>query len=164
MASIPPILVIGLGNDFRSDDRVGLLIARRIQAEKNPKIDVLAGVGDALELIDRWNEAELVIIVDCAVSGVQAGKSYRFDALVEPIPEALFSRYSTHAFSVVDALALAGALGKAPSRLIVYGIEAADCSPGTELTPAVAESAERVLEAIRGEISAALGGTGKSHE
>lgn len=157
MASIPPILVIGLGNDFRSDDRVGLFVARRIQAEKNPKVDVLIGVGDALELIDRWNDADLVILVDCAVSGGEAGKTYRFDALADPIPEALFSRYSSHAFSVVDALALGGALGKAPTKLIVYGIEAADCSPGTEMSPAVAQAAEKVLAAIRGEIVAALG-------
>lgn len=156
MAEASPILVIGLGNDFRSDDRVGLHVARLLQAEQIPQVDILIGIGDAIDLIEHWNRADLVFLVDCAVSGSEPGKIHRFDALVEPIPEDLFSRFSTHAFSVVDALALAGALGQMPSRLIVYGIEADTCSPGTEMSLAVEQAADKVLAAIRAEVAACL--------
>lgn len=148
MPSGDTVLVIGLGNDFRSDDRVGLHVARLIQADRLPHVETLVGVGDAIDLLDRWNDAAMVIVVDCAVSGGQAGLIHRFDALSEPIPEALFSRYSTHVFSVADALALGGALGRMPRKLIVYGIEAANCAPGTELTSAVEQAAQAVREAI----------------
>lgn len=152
MPEPPRILVIGLGNDFRSDDRVGLAVARRFQQDRRPGMAVLVGTADAVDLIDRWAGVDLAVVVDCAVGGDKPGTVYRFDALAEPIPEDMFSRFSTHALSIVDAIALAGTLGRRPSRLVVYGIEAESCLPGTEMSRSVAEAAERVHERIRGEI------------
>jgi len=142
------ILVIGLGNEFRSDDRVGLYVARAVRLAGLPGVRVMEGVSDAIGLIDAWDEATAVFAIDCANSGREPGFVHRFDGLIDTIPEALFSRYSTHAFGVVDALALAGTLGRLPSRLIIYGIEAESCSPGTTLAPAVQKSADDVAEAI----------------
>ena len=154
MAAAPRILVIGLGNDFRSDDRVGLYVARRVEAAGRPGVGVMIGVADALDLLDLWNRADFVILVDCAVSGREAGTVHRFDALREPIPEDLFCRYSTHAFSVVDALALTAAMGQMPPQLIVFGIEADTCAPGTEMSLPVEQAAEHVIGRIWTEIDA----------
>ncbi len=148
MTALSRILVIGLGNEFRSDDRVGLYVAGLIHAAGLDDVHVMAGVSDAIGLIDAWDEAIAVFAIDCAVSGREPGFVHRFDGLVDAIPEEMFSRYSTHAFGVVDALALAGTLGKLPSKLIIYGIEAGTCSPGTTMCPAVQKAGDDVAESI----------------
>lgn len=148
MAATTPILVIGLGNEFRCDDRVGLFVAAQIKSAGLVNVRVLQGVSDAVGLIESWDEADAVFVVDCAVSGGPPGTVYQFDGLADHIPEMLFSRYSSHAFSVVDALALAGALGRLPSKLVIYAIEAANCDTGTEMTPVVVQSARRVVTDI----------------
>ena len=153
MADLPPILVIGLGNDFRSDDSVGLLAARKIRDKALPAVCVIDGVSDGVSLIDTWSASDHVFVIDCAVSGAEPGCVHKFDALNESVPDHLFSRYSTHAFSVSDALTLARTLGRLPAALSVYGIEAAGCAPGTDLSPAVAAS----LDTVVGEILAAIG-------
>jgi len=154
VAATTPILMIGLGNEFRCDDRVGLFVAGQIKSAGLVNVRVMEGVSDAVGLIESWDEADAVFVVDCAVSGGPPGTVYQFDGLADHIPEMLFSRYSSHAFSVVDALALAGALGRLPSRLIIYGIEAASCDTGTEMTPAVEQSARRVTKNILDQIHA----------
>ena len=59
-----------------------------------------------------------------------------FDAGNSPIPSDFFN-YSTHAFSVAEAVELARALNKLPTRLLIYGIEGVDFSAGIGLTEAV---------------------------
>jgi hypothetical protein len=51
-----------------------------------------------------------------------------------PVPSA-----STHGLGVPDALGLAEALGRAPARLVVFAVEAADLGFGTGLSQPVAE-------------------------
>lgn len=153
MADLPPILVIGLGNDYRSDDGVGLLAARRLREKMLPAVRVIDGVSDAVGLVDAWSPSEHVFVIDCAVSGAEPGYIHRFDAQTESVPDHLFSRYSTHAFSVSDALELARTLGRLPAALKVYGIEAAGCDPGTDLSPAVAASLVTVVDEILAAIS-----------
>ncbi len=152
MTKADRVLVVGLGNDYRSDDRVGLEAARQIERCRLPGLEVLVGVGDALEIIDRWGEAELVIVIDCIVAGRKPGRIYRFDGRREHIPQELFSRFSSHAFTVIDALALADALGIMPPRLVIYGIEAEHCRPGAELSPSVTQSLDLVVGRIQDEL------------
>ncbi len=61
---------------------------------------------------------------------------------------------STHAFSVPDALELGRALGRAPRRVVVIGVEGAAFGMGDPLTPAVEAALDGVAEAVLGELEA----------
>lgn len=139
-----PILILGIGNEYRSDDAAGLLVARRLRARRLPGVEVREHDGEAASLIEAWRGASVVILVDAVAADAEPGRILRLDANVQPIPHALF-RCSTHAFGVAEAIELARALGELPPRLIVYGVVGMSWAHGTERSPAVL-SAIPILE------------------
>lgn len=139
-------LLIGLGNENRGDDAVGLLIASHLKTGEGAGLQVLRHMGETVGLIDDWRGADSLIIVDAAMSGCEAGTIHRIDASAQSMPGDLVL-FSTHDFSVAQAIELARALGQLPPRVIVYGIEGKNFDAGNSLTPAV-ERAAREVEAL----------------
>jgi len=133
---MPKTIFIGVGNPFRSDDGAGRAVARRLRDEIPADVRVLEETGDGAELLEAWEGADRVILVDAVQSGAPPGTIHRFDARAEKLPS-WFSRSSTHAFGVAEAIELARTMGDLPPSLIVYGIEGLDFSAGTELSPEV---------------------------
>jgi hydrogenase maturation protease len=142
-----PILIIGIGNEYRSDDAVGLVVARALQAQKPPRVSVLEATGEGAALLEAWQEAENVILIDAVTSQAPAGTIHQLDARNGPISPDLFA-LSTHAFSVAGAVELARVLGNLPQRLIIYGIEGRNFSAGISLSPEVQRAAQEVLAHI----------------
>ncbi len=140
-------LIIGVGNEYRRDDGVGVEVARHIDKLGLPQVQVLAHSGEGASLLEHFREADLVIIIDATQSESSPGTVHFFDAGNSPIPTDFFN-YSTHAFSVAEAVELARALNKLPTRLLVYGIEGKDFSAGIGLTEAVQVSVDTVVERI----------------
>jgi hydrogenase maturation protease len=144
-----PALVIGVGNDYRRDDAAGLHVARRLRAAG---VSVVEQTGEGAALMEAWRDAPAVIMVDAVQSGAPPGTIHRLDARAGEIPRDFF-HYSTHAFSVAEAVELARALGQLPPWFVVYGIEGSDFTCGTGLSPeveaAAQESAERILTEIQ---------------
>jgi len=147
-----PIVVIGVGNEFRTDDGVGLYIVRKIKEIGLDGVKIIEGISDGTSLIDAWEEATAAFVVDCAVSGASPGTTYRFDTTNDKIPRDLFSSYSTHAIDVADTVDLARILGKLPPCLIIYGIEGSNFAPGNVLSPVIKEKAEEVVKSLIQEI------------
>jgi hydrogenase maturation protease len=75
-----------------------------------------------------------------------------------PLP-ALFSRVSTHAFGVAEAIELARALGQLPPALVVYGVEGATFEAGAGLSAAVAAAVPQVVAQVRQELLALTDGS-----
>jgi len=148
------ILLIGVGNDYRGDDGVGLLIARRLEARRLPNVAVIEEAGDVATLMEAWTNADMVMLFDAVRSGAEPGTIHRFDAHVRPIPAKLF-RYSTHAFSVAEAIELARVLGRLPPHLVVYGVEGKAFEAGTTLSVEAETAAHRVVERVAREIQSA---------
>jgi hydrogenase maturation protease len=146
------MLVIGVGNAYRCDDAVGLIVAQRLRALVPPGITVLEQSGEGATLMEAWQDADHVILVDAAFSGEAPGTIHRFEAAVEPIP-AQFFNYSTHAFSVAEAVEMARQLDKLPPSLIVYGIEGRSFSFGQDLSLEVEQAARAVVAQVLQELS-----------
>jgi hydrogenase maturation protease len=145
-------VVIGVGNAYRSDDAAGLLVARAVRAAR-PDVAVREESGEGATLMEAWQGAARVILCDAVASGAAPGTIHRLDAATTPIPTGFFN-YSTHAFSVAEAVELARALGRLPARLQIYGIEGAAWAAGQTLSPAVAAA----IEVVGAEILADLEG------
>jgi hydrogenase maturation protease len=145
------IAVIGIGNEFRGDDAAGLLVVRRLKEKPPTGVEFGEQSGEATALMDAMSQAGTLILVDAVQSGAEVGTIHRYDASEQAMP-AQFLRCSTHNFSVHDAIEMARALEKLPTRLRVYGIEGSQFEPGSELTPAVQtavlEAAQRINEEL----------------
>jgi hydrogenase maturation protease len=138
------VLILGYGNADRSDDCAGVLVARRLQ---EMGADAQEFTGDPLALIEAWNGAHEVILIDTVVSGAAAGTITVWDAENTPLPPEQFC-CSTHAFGIAEALEIARALGRLPPRLLIYGIEGIRFDVGGLPSPEVAAAVERLAQEI----------------
>jgi hydrogenase maturation protease len=136
-----PLLVIGVGNDFRGDDAAGLLAARRLRACRG--VRAVEHTGDGLSLMEHWGATDRVVVVDALSSGHAPGTVFRFDATEGPIPGDA-GWISSHSPGVAEGIETARVLGRLPAALTVYGIEAEHVDPGGRVTPAVAGAVEEV--------------------
>ncbi len=136
--------IIGIGNLDRGDDGVGILIARRLRSLLPPSVEVREATGEGGALLDAWQGAEEVWLIDAVRPSGSPGRIYRLDVTTSSIPSDFF-HYSTHAFGVAEAVELARVLGDLPPALFVYGIEAQSVRPGAPLNPAVAAALETVV-------------------
>ena len=144
-------LIIGLGNDYRSDDAVGRVVARKLGAESLDGVRILEESGEGAALMDAWRGADFVILIDAVHSGGKPGTIYRIDAHAEEIPRSFF-HYSTHAFSVAEAVELARALGQLPPRLVIYGIEGKNFESGISLSPEIETAAEEAARRVKAKL------------
>jgi len=150
-SQMSPVLVIGVGNDYRSDDAVGLAIVRTLKAKELAGTLCLESDGDGTTLLETWSHASRVIIIDAISSGAQPGTIHRFDALAQQLP-ASYSFPSTHAFGVAEAIQLARTLDQLPASLIVYGIEGKKFVAGTELSPEVEHAVQKIVKLVGREV------------
>jgi len=148
------IVVIGIGNEYRGDDGVGTMVARRLRERFLAEITVLEESGEGAALIDSWRGANWVVLIDAVRSGAPPGTVRRLDASA-PVPAGYF-HYSTHAFSVAEAIELARSLNQLPSHLIVYGIEGENFAAGIGLSPVVERAVEEAVESVAAEVRQAL--------
>jgi hydrogenase maturation protease len=147
----PRTLIIGLGNEYRHDDAVGLVVARRLRQAAPKSVRVLEETGEGASLLESWQDAEMVILIDAVQSGAAPGTLHRLDAHAQPMAKEFF-RFSTHAFGLAEAVELGRALGRLPPRLIVYGIEGKSFEAGVGLSPEVEAAAQVVVERVLGEV------------
>jgi hydrogenase maturation protease len=149
--SNPRILIIGVGNAYRRDDAVGLIVAQRLGKELPADVTIREASGDGAALIELWNEADAVILIDAVRSGATPGTVCRFEACKQSIPAVCF-RSSTHAFSVAEAIELARVLQRLPAWLVVYGIEGKNFTVGVSLSPEVDRAVGELVERVRHEV------------
>ncbi|MGH8094548.1 MAG: hydrogenase maturation protease [Chthoniobacterales bacterium] len=148
MSRAASTLVIGLGNELRGDDGAGRVVAQRLRELALPGVEVREESGEGAALVETWKNSDAVILIDAAQSGAAPGTIHRLDASRVPVPSRFF-HYSTHAFSVAEAVELARALDRLPTRLILYGIEGHDFSAGEKLSPEVGAALDELLSRVR---------------
>jgi len=143
------ILIIGIGNEYRSDDVAGLLAARMLRTLSIPALPenaIIESDGDGAALLDLWQAEDTVILIDASFSGLPAGTITRFDPLDYPIPPSLL--VSSHAFGLAEAIELARRLDTLPRSLVVYAIEGKNFFAGMNPSPEIEQAARAVAQQI----------------
>lgn len=140
-------LVIGAGNLYRRDDAAGLAVAQKLKEVQPPRLVIKEADGEGTALIEAWEGFDRVILVDAVASGAAPGTLHCFDALAQIIPPEIL-HCSTHTLGVAQAIELARALERLPSRLLFYGIEGKDFSQGVGISTEVADAVTSVVEQI----------------
>jgi hydrogenase maturation protease len=136
------------GNRNRGDDAAALLVAERLQ---RCGIDAEIYEDDPLAIMDRWDGADDVIIVDAMASGAAIGTVQVWE--LPTLGNFAGANASTHGLGVAEAIRLAEVLGRLPWRLRVYGIEGMQFEPGTDVRPEVQQAVERVARQIADELT-----------
>jgi len=148
------VVVAGLGHEYRRDDGVGPLVAARAAGLTEAAHDV-GPLADPLDLLGRWDGASLAIVVDAVRSGAPPGTIRLVE--LEPGATAVGGNSpttSTHGIGLAGVFRLARAVGQAPARVVVVGIEGEDFGRGPGLSPAVEAAVpgavRRVADLIKG--------------
>ena len=145
------VFVIGIGNEYRSDDAAGLIAARRIRNLGFPGVKVVESDGDGMGLMDLWFKRKNVIIIDAVSSGSAAGTIHILSAgkNIDPLDNFTFS---THSFGVLQALKLSANLSILPENIVIIGIEGENFTYGHGLSSNVADALYRIESLVHKEV------------
>lgn len=116
------ILILGIGNQIRADDAIGIFVAKRLGELISDRVDVkytsLAGLS-LLQLMEGYNR--VVLIDSISTKDGRPGTVYR---LGKDDFKACFDPYSSHQLGLGMAVELAQKLGiMFPQELIIYAVE-----------------------------------------
>lgn len=149
-----PVLIVGIGNDYRRDDSIGLHVARAVQASEGAHVRVLESDGDCTTLLEAWQGVDLVILIDAICAGITPGQIVRLDVHRQPLPST-YPFASSHALGLAETIELARTLQQLPPKCLIYGIEGRDFSSGETLSPEVSRALPAVVEQVIHEACAA---------
>ncbi|MBP1821001.1 hydrogenase maturation protease [Mycobacterium sp. OAE908] len=142
-------LIIGVGNEFRRDDGVGLAVATAISERALPGVRVMMAIGEPGSILDAWTGVPFAIAVDAAMcNGGAPGTIRRWT----PDEDAETVIVSSHALGFPQTYALGRAVGQIPDKLVVFTVDVDDVGHGVGLTAAVANAVPVVAEAIVSEL------------
>lgn len=141
--------MIGVGNSYRRDDGVGLVVADEIAKRNLAGVRVLLATGEPGALLDAWSGAGLAVVVDAAMGeGSCPGRIRRWT----PGDEESAGAVSTHAIGLPQAYALGEALKQLPDRLVGFSVDIVDTDHGVGLTPDVAGAVPALVDAVLAEL------------
>ena len=145
-------VVIGVGNRWRRDDIAGIAVLDELRERVGDEVELVESDGEPTRLIDAFERAPQVIMVDAVVTGVEPGTVHRFtDA---ELPDQMGIGQSSHLVQLVETIQLGKLLGRLPNGLVLIGIEARDFDNGEGMTEAVAVGVDAAADAVLGELPA----------
>lgn len=152
---IKTVTVIGLGNDFVSDDGIGIHAVRALKTKicigeevfwDDVNIYELSTGG--FQLLDYMIDCETCIIIDAVVTGINPpGTIFKQIFRNEERPVRLVC---SHQINLSELLGLAEMLkADIPSTTIIYGVEAGDVTTfSTKCTDKVQNSLPRLVDLV----------------
>ena len=148
------VLVGGFGSRYRRDDNVGPVVADAVAAAALD-VHLVGPFSDPLDLLGPWDHADLVVIIDATRSGAVPGTLHVVEldpggTTTAEDPGALIARStSTHGIGLAGVWRLARAIGSAPRRVVVVGVEGQSFDFGETLSPAVAQCVPRAVRHVQ---------------
>ncbi len=115
-------MIIGVGNEYRSDDRIGLLAARYLK-EKISGVEIVEFNGDGTDLLHHFKNAGNLIVIDAIEcwGNHNPGELLTVDINQVDIKEDI-NCYSSHSFSFADAVNTAKVLSYFPENAYLIGV------------------------------------------
>ena len=142
------VLIIGIGNEYRNDDAIGLLVIKDLENMGIPNVVFMKSGGDYVEIAEKSRSFDKIILIDSVFSGSKPGTIFELD------PEGLmkmntaFSKYSSHDFSIIDFFKVAKIMQVPIDKIKFLGIEGESFEFGTKISEPVMRSAEQVKDKI----------------
>jgi hydrogenase maturation protease len=138
-------LVIGYGNDLRTDDGAGRWVADQIESLELPGVAVRSLSQLTPELALEVSGRELVVFVDANVDAAEL-------SVLAVDADGAGGKTMTHHGDPATLLALVPNVGTLPERAYVVSVPATNLEMGLELTPATqaaaAEAVARIVDLL----------------
>ncbi len=157
-----PIRVVGVGSPL-GDDALAWEVVRNLRDRPGlrPEIEVYIVEGGQ-RILDVLDGRGTLLLVDAIAAGRRPGTIHRFewpDSRVEALRPG-----STHDLRPAEALRLAEALGIAPPRVIVFGMEIESLNPQPGLSQSVMAAVPELVRCLVEELEGSLIVEGNSPE
>jgi len=144
-------LIVGVGNEFRGDDAIGIDMVQRLQQHRLSAATYLIVQRDASSLIDQW-EGKNIIVIDAVCSkNTKTGRIHLIDSF-EKLTSYREKLYSTHGIGVVQAFELGKQLGRIPASFLVIGVEGENWGTGEQMSENVRNAIPEVEQMVWGYI------------
>jgi hydrogenase maturation protease len=132
-------LVIGYGNDLRTDDAAGRVAAARLSERNLPGVEVVSRSQLTPELADAIAGRGVVVFLDADVAVAEV-------TLREIVPAADDLARNSHYRDPASLLTLAATVGAPPQRAYVVSIPVHSLCLGVELSPETAALVDQAVE------------------
>jgi hydrogenase maturation protease len=142
------IAVIGCGNPNRSDDGVGVEVARRLAPRARPLLEILDAGTDGMAVMFAARGCKTLVIVDACRTGAEPGTMFQVPAKVLAVPHR--PSYTLHDFRWDHALYAGRKMYGAafPTDVTVLLIEARTVAFGIGLSVEVSAAAGKTVQRI----------------
>ncbi|MEM4262153.1 MAG: hydrogenase maturation protease [Thermoplasmata archaeon] len=147
-------LLLGIGNPIRTDDSIGILVAREISKLRLPNVDVEEVAASGIEVMELMLDYEKVVIVDAIL------RPDKEPGEIMKLEEKDFSQTvhgaSPHGVNLSTAIALGRQMApsRMPRTIVFYAIQAEDVDTFSEsLTPRVRKSMPTLVDMVAKELS-----------
>ncbi|MGZ3775658.1 MAG: hydrogenase maturation protease [Pseudobdellovibrionaceae bacterium] len=152
------IALIGLGNNFRSDDALGILAARKVKSFfSEDEVKMIESQGEVNEILDCFKENDFVFLMDAVASeSLNVGEIIRIDFKDNGGSlniDSFGNRTSSHAFIFKQIVDLATALDMLPRKLIIYGVVGDNFSEGKNISQQAMNGMEKMISMLKSELS-----------
>ena len=139
--SVTDALVIGYGNDLRSDDGAGRWVANAIEERGLDGVEVRSVAQLTPELALAVSGRSVVVFVDASVDTTEL--------TVMPVEVSRASSdVMTHHGNPANLLSMVPQVGETPGSAWLVSIPAVELGMGFELSPVTQEAAEAAVDAI----------------
>ncbi|MGD9732723.1 MAG: HyaD/HybD family hydrogenase maturation endopeptidase [Desulfamplus sp.] len=147
------IMVLGVGNILYSDDGFGIKVVEKLESEYNfpDNVTIVDGGVLGINLLGVISSADRLIVVDTILNRGNPGDIHRLEG--DAIPNRILGKNSLHQVDLLEALSLCRLMGNVPKTVII-GVEPQDIETlNPELTPAIAQKVDHVVELILEELT-----------
>jgi hydrogenase maturation protease len=155
-----PVSVLGCGNLLMGNDGIGLRVVEILQKTelRGEDLDLVDAGVCGLDLLNYFDGAKKVIIVDAVLANSPIGSVHRLDGrdIIKSTEEPL-NLVSGHDLTITDVLRIGEHVQTLP-EIVVIGIEIGTIvtEATLEIGPEVLEGVDEAIRLIREEISSVL--------
>ena len=145
-------LVLGVGNILLADEGIGVRVVEAFQQRYviPEGVDVLDGGTAGMDLLDALSGRSHSIIVDAVRTGAEPGAIVRLAG--QNVPALFNNRISPHQLGISDVLAILRLIDQEPRHIALIGIVPISLDPGLELSGAIADKIDEMVELVAGEL------------
>lgn len=145
-------LIIGVGNDLRGDDALGIRVVQLLENEHPDLGEYMTIQGDVSRVINYWGDRD-ILMVDAISSNYYEPGMIHMVCSVDDLIKDKQHQYSTHGLGITEALHMGQLIHSVPSSLLFIGVEGVQWKMGDPLSEKVEHSIpivkQRVLNYIR---------------
>jgi hydrogenase maturation protease len=152
--SVPPVLVLGVGNLLLGDEGFGVRVVQAMQATGAPAgVELYDGATAGIDLIGVMSGRRKVIVIDVVAAEGEPGTVLHLTP--DDLPPASGFGASVHDVGIVEALELTRQLGNPPDEVVLIAVIPADISFSLELSAELEAVMPEVIELVLAEATAA---------